>query len=47
MAIRRLRQPEVVAVALVCTVATIFFGVYPSPLLDVAGDAGAALSNLF
>jgi NADH-quinone oxidoreductase subunit N len=42
----RLRHPEVVLVALVCTVATVFFGVYPSPLLDVAGDAGAALSNL-
>ena len=46
-AIRRIRQPEVVFVAIVCTLATIFFGVYPAPLLDVAGDAGAALSNLF
>jgi len=45
-AARRLRHPEVVLVALVCTVATIFFGIYPSPLLDVAGDAGAALTNL-
>jgi len=45
-AMRRFRHPEVVAVALVCTVATLFFGVYPSPLLDLAGDAGAALTNL-
>jgi NADH-quinone oxidoreductase subunit N len=39
-------QPEVVAVAVLCTAATIFFGIYPSPLLDVARDAGAALMNL-
>ena len=42
----RLRQPEVVFVALICTVGTIFFGIYPSPLLDFARDAGDALSNL-
>jgi NADH-quinone oxidoreductase subunit N len=42
----RMRQPEVVFVAVVCAAATIFFGVYPSPLLDVARDAGAALANL-
>jgi NADH-quinone oxidoreductase subunit N len=42
----RLLQPEVVAVAVLCAAATIFFGIYPSPLLDVARDAGAALSNL-
>ncbi len=45
-AVRRVRQGEVVALALICTVATVFFGVYPSPLLDVARDAGAALTNL-
>jgi NADH-quinone oxidoreductase subunit N len=45
--LRRIRQPEVVAVAVLCTLATIAFGVYPAPLLDVAGDAAAALSNLF
>jgi NADH-quinone oxidoreductase subunit N len=44
---RRLVQPEVIAVAVVCAAATIFFGVYPSPLLDLAHDAGAALSGLF
>ncbi|HEX8102431.1 MAG TPA: NADH-quinone oxidoreductase subunit NuoN [Solirubrobacteraceae bacterium] len=46
-AVRRVRQPEALAVALVCTVGTIFFGVYPSPLLDFAREAGAALGNLF
>jgi NADH-quinone oxidoreductase subunit N len=45
-ALGRLRQPEVVFVALICTLGTLFFGVYPSPLLDVARDAGDALTNL-
>jgi NADH-quinone oxidoreductase subunit N len=40
-------QPELVAVAVLCAAATIFFGVYPEPLLDLAHDAGAALSGLF
>jgi NADH-quinone oxidoreductase subunit N len=39
-------QVEVVVVAVVCAVATIVFGIYPDPLLDVARDAGAALSGL-
>jgi NADH-quinone oxidoreductase subunit N len=43
--VRRL-QPEVVAVAVLCAAATVFFGIYPSPLFDVARDAGAALSGL-
>ena len=42
----RLIQPEVVGLALLCAAATIFFGVYPEPLLELARDAGAAL-NLF
>jgi len=46
-ATRRLRQPEVVALAVVCAAATVFFGIYPSPLLDLASDAGASLSQLF
>jgi NADH-quinone oxidoreductase subunit N len=37
---------EVVVVAVVCAVATIVFGIYPDPLLDVARDAGAALTSL-
>jgi NADH-quinone oxidoreductase subunit N len=45
-ATRRLRQPEVIAVAAVCAAATIFFGVYPEPLLDVARDAAAAFTIL-
>jgi NADH-quinone oxidoreductase subunit N len=43
---RRRRQPEVVFVAVVCALATIWLGVYPEPLLDVALDAGAALRSL-
>ena len=43
----RTRQPEVVAVAVLCALATIAIGIYPSPLFDVARDAGAALSGLF
>jgi NADH-quinone oxidoreductase subunit N len=40
-------QPEVVVLAVVCAAATIFFGVYPEPLLDLAHDAGAVLTGLF
>jgi NADH-quinone oxidoreductase subunit N len=43
---RRLGQWEVAAVAVVCAAATVFFGIYPSPLFDVARDAGSALVNL-
>jgi NADH-quinone oxidoreductase subunit N len=43
----RLAQPEVIAVAILCALATIVFGIYPEPLLDVANDAGAALTGLF
>ena len=42
----RHRQPELVFVAVVCTLATIAIGVYPEPLFDVARDAGAALTSL-
>jgi NADH-quinone oxidoreductase subunit N len=44
---RRLAQPEVIAVAVLCAVATVAFGIYPEPLLDVASDAGASLAGLF
>jgi NADH-quinone oxidoreductase subunit N len=44
---RALVQPEVVAVGVVCAAATIFFGVYPEPLLNLAHDAGSALQGLF
>jgi NADH-quinone oxidoreductase subunit N len=43
---RRLRQPEVVFVAVVCAAVTIVFGIYPEPLFDVARDAGDALRSL-
>jgi NADH-quinone oxidoreductase subunit N len=44
---RRLIQPEVIGLGVVCAAASVFFGVYPSPLLDLAQDAGGALTNLF
>jgi NADH-quinone oxidoreductase subunit N len=43
---RRLMQVEVLIVAVVFAVATIVFGIYPDPLMQVARDAGAALSSL-
>ncbi len=43
---RRRFQGELVFVAVVCALATVFIGVYPEPLFDVARDAGAALESL-
>jgi NADH-quinone oxidoreductase subunit N len=42
----RVLQPEVVFVAVFCAAATIFFGVYPEPLFNLAKDAGAAFTSL-
>ncbi len=42
----RSRQLEVVAVALICGAATIFFGIVPQPLFDLVQHAGAALPGL-
>jgi NADH-quinone oxidoreductase subunit N len=39
-------QPEIVFVAVVAAAATIFFGIIPSPLFDVAKDVGTALQNV-
>ena len=39
-------QPEVVAVAVLAAAATIFFGIVPQPLFDVARDVGSALPGL-
>jgi NADH-quinone oxidoreductase subunit N len=39
-------QPEIALVALVAAAATIFFGIYPDPLFDVARDVGSALAGL-
>jgi NADH-quinone oxidoreductase subunit N len=39
-------QPEVLAVALLAAAATIFFGIVPQPLFDVAHDVGSALRGL-
>ena len=40
-------QPEVMAIALLMGAAVVFFGILPSPLLNVAKDVGTALSNVF
>ncbi len=42
----RYLQAEVVFVAVLCALATLFFGIDPDPLLNVARDASAALTNL-
>jgi hypothetical protein len=39
-------QPEVVTVAVVCAAATIFFGLAPSPLFDLARDVASSFANL-
>ena len=39
-------QPEVAAVAILFAAATILFGLWPDPLLDVAGDVSSALGTL-
>jgi hypothetical protein len=41
-----LAQPEVVAVAVLAAAATIFFGLMPDPLFDVARDVSSALPGL-
>jgi NADH-quinone oxidoreductase subunit N len=39
-------QLEVLAVAVVCAAATVFFGIWPDPLFDLARDAGSAFTGL-
>jgi NADH-quinone oxidoreductase subunit N len=39
-------QPEVLAVAVLAAAATIFFGIVPQPLFNVAHDVGSALAGL-
>jgi NADH-quinone oxidoreductase subunit N len=41
-----LAQPEVAVVAVVFAAATLFFGIWPDPLFDLARDVGTSLSNL-
>jgi NADH-quinone oxidoreductase subunit N len=38
--------PEITAVALIAAAATIFLGIYPSPLFDVVKDVGTSLASL-
>jgi NADH-quinone oxidoreductase subunit N len=40
-------QPEVWIVAVVFGAATLFFGIIPSPLFDLAVRAGSALASIF
>jgi NADH-quinone oxidoreductase subunit N len=40
-------QPEVTGVAVVAAAATLFFGIVPSPLFDLARDVGSSLSTVF
>jgi NADH-quinone oxidoreductase subunit N len=40
-------QPEVLFVAILAAVATIFFGIIPQPLFDLVHHAGGALGGLF
>ncbi|MEA2422801.1 MAG: NADH-quinone oxidoreductase subunit, partial [Thermoleophilaceae bacterium] len=39
-------QPEVLLVAVLAAAATIFFGIVPEPLFNVARDVGSALGHL-
>jgi NADH-quinone oxidoreductase subunit N len=39
-------QPEVVAVAVLAAAATLFFGIVPSPLFDLARDVGQSIGAL-
>ncbi len=39
-------QPEVVLVGLLTAAATLFFGIVPSPLFELARDVGSSLSGL-
>ncbi|HWH44060.1 MAG TPA: NADH-quinone oxidoreductase subunit N [Thermoleophilaceae bacterium] len=39
-------QPELLLVAVVAAAATVFFGIWPEPLFDLARDAGTSLSGL-
>jgi hypothetical protein len=39
--------PEVTFVAVLFAAASIFFGIFPSPLFDFVAHAGRALSGLF
>jgi NADH-quinone oxidoreductase subunit N len=40
-------RPEVVFVAVLFAAASVFFGIFPSPLFNLAAHAGHALSGLF
>ena len=41
------RQPELIFVAVAFAAATIFFGIFPSPLFHFAAHAGHAIAGLF
>ena len=39
-------QPEIALVALLAAAATLVFGIFPSPLFELAQDVGSSLSGL-
>ena len=43
----KLPYPEVVALATLFGALTVFFGVIPGPLFDLASHAGAAITGIF
>jgi len=40
-------QPEIALVALLFGAAAVFFGIFPSPLFNLAAHAGHAIGGLF
>ncbi len=44
---RAAAPPEVLLVAVIFSAASVFFGIFPSPLFHLAAHAGNALSGLF
>ena len=46
-AVRTMPHPEVALVAVVFAAASIFFGIFPSPLFNLAAHAGNALTGIF
>ena len=43
---QRGKHAELVALAVVCALATVAAGLYPDPLFDLARDVGEAFTNL-
>jgi len=39
-------QPEIIGLAIICSAATIFFGIIPSPIYDLVRGAGESIGLL-